>query len=87
MLNPAQLVVAARIQCGQIKKFVSNDRGGWYLIWSGDGRFRADADEFSTPPEIGSLVSFLPDARDESFSKSRLRRVSEVIFESVNEEK
>jgi len=72
--------LATRIQCGQVKKLIVNDRGGWFLIWTTDGRFRANADQFPKLPEIGSLVSFLPDVRDKGIPKSRLRRVSEIIF-------
>lgn len=81
MLNPAQLAAASRIQCGQVKKFVTNDRGGWFLIWSDAGRFRANADQFAKLPEISALVSFLPDARDQGLPKARLRRVAQIVFQ------
>jgi len=73
--------LATRIQCGQVKKLIANDRGGWFLIWTADGRFRANADQFPKLPEIGSLVSFLPDARDQRLPKARLRRVAQIVFQ------
>jgi hypothetical protein len=79
--------LAAAVLHGQIKKLVPNARGGFYLIWSGDGRFRADACKFKTPPEVGSLISFLPDLRDSELSKSRLRRIFEIVFAPSTKDK
>jgi hypothetical protein len=78
--------LASSVLHGQIKKHVANDNGGWFLVWSGNGRFRADACKFATLPEVGSLVSFLPDFRDSELPKSRLRRIHQIVFAPETEE-
>jgi len=78
--------LARSVSHGQIKKFVPNARGGFFVVWSGDGRFRADACKFTTTPEVGSLVSFLPDFRDSELPKSRLRRIHQIVFASESQE-
>jgi hypothetical protein len=64
---------------GQIKKFVPNPNGGWFLLIApGEGRFRADARQFPEAPAIDSIVSFLPGPK----SKSGLpRRVTAILFQ------
>ena len=31
---------AENIVTGEVKKFIANDRGGWFLLWTDKGRFR-----------------------------------------------
>jgi hypothetical protein len=65
------------ITVGEIKRFVPNDQGGWYLVIA-NGRFRADAKQFSEPPAIGSIVSFVPS--DNPVKSGTPRRIRQIIF-------
>lgn len=75
--------IAARLVVGQIKRFVSHKRGGFYLVWSESGRFRIYPPQFKTQPSLGQIVTFLPDER----SSGNVRRVAEVLFEPSETDK
>ena len=85
-MHNTDVELARSVSHGQIKKFVPNDRGGFFVVWSGSGRFRADACKFTTTPEVGSLISFLPDFRDSGLPKTRLRRIYQIVFAPETEE-
>ena len=65
------------IGVGEVKKFIPNDRGGFYIILSDEGRFRADAKQFSELPSIGSIVTFLPGRREANAP----RRIKQILFQ------
>jgi len=75
--------IAARLIVGQVKRFVPNQRGGFFLVWSESGRFRIYPSQFKTQPSLGQIVCFLPDER----SSGNVRRVAEVLFEPSETEK
>jgi len=77
--------IISSVQLGQLKKFVPHEKGGWYLVLSPAGRFRADASLFGTPPVIGSLISFLPDENTINQPKARIKRVREILFQPTEE--
>ena len=74
-------LIISRLKQGEVKKFIETDRGGWFLLWTSSGRYRANASKFKSPPKLGSIVSFLPDRRDDKLPKARLRRVESIMFE------
>jgi hypothetical protein len=62
---------------GQIKRSISSPKGNWFLVWTPGQRFRAYPDQFTVPPTVGQLVSFLPDP----VSSGNVRRIQQILFQ------
>ncbi|GEM_PF-4557711 len=73
--------IAARLIVGQVQRFVPNNRGGFFLVWSESGRFRVYPSQVKTPLSIGEIITFLPDPQ----SSGNVRRVTTVLFQEPAE--
>jgi len=70
------MIPETKIIVGQIMRFIDNARGGFWLVWSEEGRFRVYPSQIPCPLAVGEVITFLPDSK----STGDCRRVREVLF-------
>lgn len=70
-----------RIVVGVVRWFTANDKGGYWHVTAPEGKFRIYPQQFTNPPTVGQIISFVPDPR----SSGKLRKVSEVLFQEPAE--
>jgi len=62
---------------GRVVKKISNLSGGWYLILTTEGRFRADSRLFSGDVPNDSIVSFAAESRPRR--SKRLPKANQIL--------